>query len=157
MVRVPSAKVVGRHPTSPSVYCTSVITAVLHHQGPLLAGPNVFFLHLHSCSIRLLHSTRHTTWKNNLFHKHGDQKNFKNSKTKNRHVHTHSSSPITTTFASYSRSFATLLACCERRRLRFNTISYDTSFVSQGGTNTFFGPCFFFPVGPPMMYRTHVQ
>lgn len=50
------------------------------------------------------------------------KKSSKIRKQKNRPVHTLSSSPITTTFASYSRSFAILLACCERRRLRFNTL-----------------------------------
>lgn len=123
MVRVPSAKVVGRHPTSPFVHCTSVISAVLHHRGPLIAGHNVFFFS--TCIlVRYVYCIRHDTQPGKIFvpRTRRPKKIFKNSKTKNRPVHTLSSSPITTTFASYSRSFAILLACCERRRLRFNTL-----------------------------------
>lgn len=98
----------------------------------------LFSFHLHSCSIRLLHSTRHNLEKY-LFHEHGDEKIFKNSKTKNRPVHTLSSSPITTTFASYSRSFAILLACCERRRLRFNTLHpFPTIPLRLSGRDEYF-------------------
>lgn len=92
-----------------------------------------------------------------LFHEFGDKKNHQNSKQKNRPVHTLSSSPITTTFASYSTSFAILLACCERRRLRFNTLHpFPTIPLSSLREGRILSSAYvsFLPVGPPMMYRT---
>lgn len=83
----------------------------------------MFFFFSTCILVRYVYCIRHdTTWKNICSTNTATKKIFKNSKTKNRPVHTLSSSPITTTFASYSRSFAILLACCERRRLRFNTL-----------------------------------
>lgn len=140
MVRVPSAKVVGRHPTSPFVHCTSVISAVLHHRGPLIAGHNVsFFLplaFLFDTSI-----TFDTTQPGKIFvPRTRRQKKSSKIRKQKTDLYIHSPlSPITTTFASYSRSFAILLACCERRRLRFNTLHpFPTIPLRLSGRDEYF-------------------
>lgn len=74
--------------------------------------------------VRYVYCIRHDTQPGKIFvpRTRRQKKIFKIRKQKT-DLYIHSPlSPITTTFASYSRSFAILLACCERRRMRFNTL-----------------------------------
>lgn len=83
------------------------------------------FLFFSTCIlVRYVYCIRHDTQPGKIFvPRTRRQKKSSKIRKQKTDLYIHSPlSPITTTFASYSRSFAILLACCERRRLRFNTL-----------------------------------